>query len=50
MLSKAETKALYNKISKVYDLMSEHREGRVRQVDEKQNVRMWVPVEIVRAV
>jgi ubiquinone/menaquinone biosynthesis C-methylase UbiE len=35
MLSKAETKALYNKISKVYDLMSEHSEGPVREAGLK---------------
>jgi ubiquinone/menaquinone biosynthesis C-methylase UbiE len=31
MLSRAETKALYDKISKVYDLLSEHTEGPVRE-------------------
>src|ERR1017187_5635960 len=31
VLSRAETKALYDKISKVYDLLSEHTEGPVRE-------------------
>ncbi|HXM42802.1 MAG TPA: methyltransferase domain-containing protein [Bryobacteraceae bacterium] len=31
MLSRAESKALYDKISKVYDLLSEHTEGPVRE-------------------
>ena len=31
VLSRKETKALYNKISKVYDLLSEHTEGPVRE-------------------
>jgi demethylmenaquinone methyltransferase/2-methoxy-6-polyprenyl-1,4-benzoquinol methylase len=31
ILSRAETKALYDKISKVYDLLSEHTEGPVRE-------------------
>lgn len=31
MLSRAETKALYNRISKVYDLLSESTEGSVRE-------------------
>jgi demethylmenaquinone methyltransferase/2-methoxy-6-polyprenyl-1,4-benzoquinol methylase len=31
MLSRAETKALYDKISKVYDLLSEHTEGPVSE-------------------
>jgi len=35
MLSKPETKALYNKISKVYDLLSDHSEGPVREAGLK---------------
>lgn len=34
-LSRAETKALYDKISKVYDLLSDHTEGPVREVGVK---------------
>jgi demethylmenaquinone methyltransferase/2-methoxy-6-polyprenyl-1,4-benzoquinol methylase len=39
MLSRAETKALYDKIAKVYDLMSEHTEGPVREA----GLRMLAP-------
>jgi len=39
MLSRAETKALYDKISKVYDLLSEHTEGPVREA----GLRMLAP-------
>jgi ubiquinone/menaquinone biosynthesis C-methylase UbiE len=39
MLSRAETKALYDKISKVYDLLSEHTEGSVRE----EGLRMLAP-------
>lgn len=39
MLSRAETKALYNKISKVYDLLSERTEGPVRET----GLRMLAP-------
>jgi len=35
MLSKAETKALYNKISKAYDLLSDHSEGPLREAGLK---------------
>jgi hypothetical protein len=35
MLSKAETKARYNKISTVYDLLSDHSEGPVREAGLK---------------
>jgi len=38
-LSRAETKALYDKISKVYDLLSEHTEGPVREA----GLRMLAP-------
>lgn len=41
MLSRAETKALYDKISKVYDLLSEHTEGPVREA----GLRMLAPRE-----
>jgi len=39
VLSRAETKALYDKISKVYDLLSEHTEGPVREA----GLRMLAP-------
>jgi len=39
MLSRAETKALYDKISKFYDLLSEHTEGPVREA----GLRMLAP-------
>jgi len=39
VLSRAETKALYDKISKVYDLLSEHTEGSVREA----GLRMLAP-------
>jgi ubiquinone/menaquinone biosynthesis C-methylase UbiE len=39
MLSRAETKALYDKISKVYDLLSEHTEAGVREA----GLRMLAP-------
>jgi demethylmenaquinone methyltransferase/2-methoxy-6-polyprenyl-1,4-benzoquinol methylase len=39
MLSRAETKALYDKISKVYDRLSEHTEGPVREA----GLRMLAP-------
>jgi ubiquinone/menaquinone biosynthesis C-methylase UbiE len=38
-LSRAETKALYDKIAKVYDLLSEHTEGPVREA----GLRMLAP-------
>src|SRR5580704_1475475 len=39
MLSRAETKALYDKIAKVYDLLSDHTEGPVREA----GLRMLAP-------
>src|SRR5271166_4108568 len=39
MLSRAETKALYDRISKVYDLLSDHTEGPVREA----GLRMLAP-------
>jgi demethylmenaquinone methyltransferase/2-methoxy-6-polyprenyl-1,4-benzoquinol methylase len=39
MLSRTETKALYDKIAKVYDLLSEHTEGPVREA----GLRMLAP-------
>jgi ubiquinone/menaquinone biosynthesis C-methylase UbiE len=39
MLTRPETKALYDKISKVYDLLSEHTEGPVREA----GLRMLAP-------
>jgi ubiquinone/menaquinone biosynthesis C-methylase UbiE len=39
MLSRTETKALYDKISKVYDLLSDHTEGPVREA----GLRMLAP-------